>query len=543
MKILGVKTTHDGAIALLDNAKLRFSIEQEKDSHARNSSLSMAAVMKSLERMDDFPDVIAVGGWRDFAAGYSGIDRVQHGRRRFLGREVECFSSSHERSHLFCAYAMSPFKAKQPCYVLTWEGELGSFYRIGESMEITAFPPVLFSPAPRYTYLYYLAKKTPAPVPKWFETHDMAGKLMALAAGGRNAPCTADEQRIVDYLLSPDVREPGQIVSQLPSDKAALPFATPFRDIGEQSQACMDAALKLSEALFDVFHRFAAAHLKERLPLLVNGGCGLNCYWNSKWKDSGLFSDVFVPPCPNDSGSAIGTAADAQHFYTGNPKISWSVYAGEEFLDDAPAPQGWTPAKLNLERVAAYLRAGGVVAWVQGKYEIGPRALGNRSLLAAPFSAAMTAELNRIKQREAYRPIAPVCLEEDVGEHFHWTGPSPYMLYFQKVKNPTLHAVTHVDGSARVQTVARKQNPALHDLLRAFKRIAGVGVLCNTSLNFKGKGFINKASDLFGYAAETGIGLMVVNGRMLERSSIGAERAPQKQPAGASAVREALRVS
>jgi hydroxymethyl cephem carbamoyltransferase len=250
--------------------------------------------------------------------------------------------------------------------------------------------------------------------------------------------------------------------------------------------------------------------MTKRLPLVIGGGCGLNCEWNTRWMESGLFDSVFVPPCTNDSGVAIGAAADAQLHLTGNPKLRWSVYAGEDFIEDFQ-PSGWTRKPLDMDDIAAALQRGEVVAWVNGCYEIGPRALGNRSLLAAPFSSDMTKRLNLLKHRESYRPIAPVCLAEDFAQHFAGPQPSPYMLQFHRVEDQRLQAVTHDDGSARVQTVTREQNPKLYELLQAFKKLTGAGVLCNTSLNFLGRGFINRSSDLFAYASQSGIRTAVVN--------------------------------
>jgi hydroxymethyl cephem carbamoyltransferase len=242
---------------------------------------------------------------------------------------------------------------------------------------------------------------------------------------------------------------------------------------------------------------------------LIAGGCGLNCEWNSRWKECGLFADVFVPPCANDSGSAIGVAIDAQHQLTGSAKVDWSVYSGEEFVLDAE-PDGFRKEPLDLEVVAGALADGKIVAWAQGRYEIGPRALGHRSILAAPFEATMTERLNAIKQREDYRPIAPVCREEDVGRWFDSSAPSPHMLYFTKVRDRRLRAVTHVDGTARVQTISRGENDLLHRLLGAFEARTGVSVLCNTSLNFNGMGFINRRSHLANYARQRGLDAMVV---------------------------------
>ena len=312
------------------------------------------------------------------------------------------------------------------------------------------------------------------------------------------------------HLFKPEPAGGPRILEILPSNKRALAVTAPFADTGLDNARSRNFFRHYSDAIFDVFFAFAKERLTRRLPLVIGGGCGLNCEWNSRWMESGLFDSVFVPPCPNDSGVAIGAAADAQMQLTGNPKLRWSVYAGEDFIEDMQ-PFDWARTDLALDDIAAVLQRGEVVAWVNGRYEIGPRALGNRSLLAAPFSREMTQRLNLLKRRESYRPIAPVCLEEDFARHFDGPRPSPYMLQFHRVQDPSLQAVTHDDGSARVQTVNREQNPKLYALLQAFKRRTGVGVLCNTSLNFHGKGFINRSSDLFRYASESGIGTVVVN--------------------------------
>jgi predicted NodU family carbamoyl transferase len=143
-----------------------------------------------------------------------------------------------------------------------------------------------------------------------------------------------------------------------------------------------------------------------------------------------------------------------------------------------------------------------ILGWVSGKYEIGPRALGNRSILAAPFQDSTRVRLNVIKQREQFRPIAPVCLEEEAAKWFGCDRVSPYMLYTHRVRTDALAAVTHVNGTARIQTVSVATNRKMYELLSAFKARTGYGVLCNTSLNFKGKGFINKIDDLSTYVIE-----------------------------------------
>ena len=154
-----------------------------------------------------------------------------------------------------------------------------------------------------------------------------------------------------------------------------------------------------------------------------------------------------------------------------------------------------------------------ILAWVNEKYEIGPRALGNRSILAAPFKDSTRIRLNNIKQREQFRPIAPVCLEEDAAKWFSCHHPSPYMLYTYIANTDALAAVTHVNKTARLQTVSVNTNKNLYNLLIAFKEQTGYGVLCNTSLNFNGRGFINKNDDLSSYVIKHNLDGFVVEGR------------------------------
>ncbi|MFE2729147.1 carbamoyltransferase C-terminal domain-containing protein [Kitasatospora sp. NPDC059327] len=174
-------------------------------------------------------------------------------------------------------------------------------------------------------------------------------------------------------------------------------------------------------------------------------------------------------------------------------------------------PQRYEIRPLDHGEVARHLRDGKIIGWARGRWEIGPRALGNRSILAAPFTEETTARLNRIKQRESYRPIAPICLEQEAGRWFGGGLPDPYMLYFSRVESADLCAVTHVDGTARTQTVDPTANPAMGALLTAFGELTGFSVLCNTSLNYSGRGFINRSSDLIAYGELHGLDGYVVN--------------------------------
>lgn len=504
MRILSFNSGHDGAVVFVRDGKLAFSFESEKNGFPRYSPLTISNVLHAFSQLDEKPDVMAVGGWvkdnswRPIEAGYFGVDRSDASVRRlkFFGEEIPLFSSTHERAHVFATYGLSPLPQGEPCYVLIWEGSIGCFYEVNQNVEVVRIGQALNAPGNRYAALYALAEKRFPPTKQTHVEPECAGKLMALAAFGKSSVPTADEQRLIDYLLHDESLDDGHWF-----DKAALQ-SSPWFNIGVEDQSFRDLARKHSDAVFDRFLRFAEQRLPERYPLLIGGGCGLNCEWNSRWTEAGLFDYVFVPPCPNDSGSAIGTAVEAMHHFSGRAKLDWRVDAGQPFMDDKPEMTGVSVRSLDLSELAKFLAEGAVIAWIQGRCEIGPRALGHRSILAAPFSENTLRRLNEIKQRESYRPIAPVCLEDEVSRHFAWSGPSPHMLYFQKVLAPELRAVTHIDNSARVQTVNSFQNPRLAALLESFRLLTGFGVLCNTSLNFKGSGFINRTSDLLEYCRE-----------------------------------------
>jgi predicted NodU family carbamoyl transferase len=513
MLILSFKPGHDGTLAAIEDGKLLFSLEAEKDSCPRFDRITPELVALAARRLDKIPDVVAISGWvkgwhsveRPTEAGYFGRDEANISSREqnFMGKNVKIFSSSHERSHVMGAYGMSPIPKGQAAYCLVWEGNIGDFYEIDEEAKVRRIGRVLTDPGNKYSSLFMIGDPNFPKIKGHFRFED-AGKLMALAAYSDRAPLDADEKKLIDYILDSD----GLLLGKSKDDYSW----SKFYDIGVKSTEFKNLAGKFSDAVFERFHAFARQHLTKKLPLVISGGCGLNCDWNTNWAESQLFESVFVPPCPNDSGSAIGTAIDAQLYYTGDPKISWNVYAGDDFVNDIDGvPAGFVAYPLNVDQVAQFLQSGHIIAWVQGRYEIGPRALGNRSILAAPFSDETTVRLNKIKNREDYRPIAPICLEEDAGRLFGRTTPSPHMLYFNKVLTDSLRAVTHVDGSARVQTVSNADNPAMYSLLKAFKQQTDFGVLCNTSLNFNGRGFINRTSDLLEYCVTRELDGFVVN--------------------------------
>ncbi|MDX3853430.1 3'-hydroxymethylcephem-O-carbamoyltransferase [Streptomyces sp. AK02-01A] len=517
MLVVALKPGHDGAVAAIDNRRLLYSLESEKDSRPRYTSLLPTTILDIAERLDAVPDVVALGGWSDLrptrisytGAGYEGTNEPTVTTSRFFGKEVRFFTSTHERSHIYMALGMAPRDSSPVRSVLVWEGDVGAFYLVDSQQRIVRKIPVMTGPGARYSFLFGLADPT-FPDSGGKPRLNDAGKLMALAAFGNADDASPDIKHVVERILKQDSMYPA------PKDE--------YRDsvlynAGVESIECKTAAALLTERLFETFAQVAREHMPAGSPLYISGGCGLNCDWNSQWAELGHFSSVFVAPCTNDSGSALGTAIDALSTFTGDPHIEWSVYSGLDFVSDTrPDASRWRSCPLDHDALAAALAAGRVVAWVQGRWEIGPRALGNRSLLTEPFGAAARDRLNAIKQREDYRPIAPCCRVEDLATVFHEDFEDPHMLYFRHVRESSgLRAVTHVDGTARVQTVRDSGNPQLHELLSAFAAKRGVGVLCNTSLNFNGEGFINRMSDLVLYCESRGVRDMVVGDTWYQR--------------------------
>lgn len=508
--ILGIKDGHDGALALIVGNHLSFCVEAEKDNGFRYSSITPDVLLKVMRVIDRPLDVIAQSGWRravdsdcdDIGAGYVGLDSIIYSPCTMMGQKVSYFTSSHERSHLLCAYGLSPFPQGQPCYALIWEGQFGEFYRIDKDVNITSLGRVIDNPGDRFAFLYGLADPTFNLRPGQIRLSD-AGKLMAIAAYGNADEIDEDGQYIIDVLL--DKHTDFRTISKEHFQNG------PYYNIGIEHSRFATLAHHFSNAIFEIFYQFAKEAIFDRAPLLIVGGCGLNCDWNTKWIETALFSDIFVPPCSNDSGSAIGTAIDALLHTKGIAKIRWTPYAGESACDDIENPSHFTQEQYSPRRVAELLDNGCVLGWVQGRYEMGPRALGNRSILAAPYPRENLIRLNKIKNREGFRPIAPLCLEENMGDYFYPAHPSPYMLEFRKVISKAIPAVTHVDHSARPQSVTESQNPRIHQLLTEYKKVSGIGVLCNTSLNFHGRGFINRLSDLCRFALEHGLDGFIFN--------------------------------
>jgi carbamoyltransferase len=217
---------------------------------------------------------------------------------------------------------------------------------------------------------------------------------------------------------------------------------------------------------------------KENLVFM--GGCALNCSANTKLLD--IYNQVWIMPNPGDAGSSLGAAA-AIH----GKHLSWKgPYLGEKVLGKYP-----------VDSIFEQLVKNKIAAVVNGRAEYGPRALGNRSIFADPRDPLCKDLVNTVKEREMFRPFAPVVMEEHVSEWFEIDRPTPYMQYAVRCRRPELiPAVVHKDGTSRVQTVNKEQHPGLYELLKKWKKHSGVPVLLNTSLNIKGQPLLNDLNDI-----------------------------------------------
>jgi carbamoyltransferase len=244
--------------------------------------------------------------------------------------------------------------------------------------------------------------------------------------------------------------------------------------------------------------------------LCLTGGVALNCVANGRVLREGPFEHVFVIPAPGDDGQAIGKLlleikrlgyAVETEMKTAYYGPEYPTPAVEAALQAARGPVRRIPVKGEelLREVAARLDHGQVVGWYQGRSELGPRALGHRCILADPRRSGMRDHVNRrVKDREWYRPLAPIVTEERAADFFELSSPSPFMAIAVAVrpdKRCLIPSCTHVDGSARVQTLTRAQDPRCHQLLRMFEMRTGIPVLINTSFNRRGEPLVETPYD------------------------------------------------
>ena len=465
--------------------------------------------------------------------------------------------SEHHLSHAASAFYPSPF---HEAAVLTADG-VGEWATTslavgrGEDLKITRemhFPHslgLLYS-----AFTYHLG----------FKVNSGEYKVMGLAPYGE--PRFA--RRIRDHLI--DVKADGSFRLDMAyfdyctgltmtNARFSQLFGMPVREAEQDlTQDHMDMAASVQAVTEEVMIRLArsAARQTGLRNLCLAGGVALNCVANGKLLRDGAFDGIWVQPAAGDAGGALGAALYAYHGFLGKERRAAPVgdsmqgaYLGpaytqpdiERRLGRAGAVYDVLDDATLMTTCAADLAAGKAVGWFQGRMEFGPRALGGRSILADPRSPAMQSTLNlKVKFRESFRPFAPSVLREDVGDWFDFGGDSPYMLVVAEVKDTrrvpvppdagafsgidklkvprsTIPAVTHVDHSARLQTVEARTNARYHALLTEFKRQTGCPVLVNTSFNVRGEPIVNLPEEAFRCFMGTGIEALAIGNCYLRK--------------------------
>ncbi|MEW6189876.1 MAG: carbamoyltransferase C-terminal domain-containing protein, partial [Actinomycetota bacterium] len=280
----------------------------------------------------------------------------------------------------------------------------------------------------------------------------------------------------------------------------------------------------------------AALHLANHLysitgekNLCVAGGVGLNSVMNAAFLRESPFEHIFIQPAANDAGTSLGCALYIWHMLLGRERnyIMEHAYYGPEFsndeikrtLENHGVPHSYieNPARIGAELVAR----GKIVGWFQGRMEAGPRALGNRSILADPRDPNMKDILNKkVKHRESFRPFAPSVLEECAREYFDDYYPSPFMLLVLPIKESKkgmIPAVCHVDGTGRLQTVTGEENPVYWELINEFKKITGIPLVLNTSFNVRGQPIVMSPADALECFLSTQLDCLIMGNYLSEK--------------------------
>jgi carbamoyltransferase len=476
-----------------------------------------------------------------------------------LELEKRLLFSEHHFSHAASAYYPSPF---DEAVVLTMDG-VGEWatttvaHGRDEKLEIHKeihFPHslgLLYS-----AFTYYLG----------FKVNSGEYKVMGLAPYGEPRFAGLIRDKLIDikddgsFWLDQSYFDYCTGLTMTNQRFAAL-FGQPVRqpDKDRLTPFHMDVAASIQAVTEEAVLRMARALAREYrvANLCLAGGVALNCVANGKVLRDGAFEHIWIQPAAGDAGGAVGAALAAWHHQLGQPRRAadnrgdrmQGSYLGPAYDEDeierrlaaAGAVFDVLPEAEMLDRTAAALAAGQVVGWVQGRMEFGPRALGARSILGDARSPAMQKTMNlKIKYRESFRPFAPAVLREAVGDWFELEQDSPYMLLVADVRDrkrrqmneaeralfgidklnvprSEIPAVTHVDYSARVQTVHAETNPRFHALLSRFRALTGVPVLVNTSFNVRGEPIVCTPEDAYRCFMGTEMDLLVCGRAILEK--------------------------
>lgn len=477
-----------------------------------------------------------------------------------VGKGIPLLFAEHHESHAASAFFPSPFESAA---VLTVDGVgewATSSYGVGRGNRVQMLKEMHFphSLGLLYSAFTYFTG---------FKVNSGEYKVMGLAPYGQ--PRFA--QAIFDHLI--DLKEDGSFAMnqeyfdycaglKMTGPKMEPLFGGPPRKPESKlTQREMDLAASVQAVTEEIVLRMARHIRKEtgERHLCLAGGVALNCVANGKLLRSGIFDDIYIQPAAGDAGGALGAALAAYHHYHDKPRpavtgMDWQhgSYLGPEYSDDEItaqlAPFGAQSTRMADDsslcaEVARLMAEGRVVGWFQGRMEFGPRALGARSIIGDARSPEMQKIMNlKIKFRESFRPFAPAVLAEKVGEWFDHDRASPYMLIVADVlekhrralseseealwgidrlniPRSSIPAVTHVDCSARLQTVHRETNPVFHRLISEFDRLTACPVVVNTSFNVRGEPIVESPEQAYTCFMRTEMDVLVLGRHILLKSA------------------------
>jgi carbamoyltransferase len=556
VNILGINCfSHDTAAALLQDGEPVAFIEEERFSRDKHTKAFPDAAIEFCLRTAGIGigdvDVVAFAHKAGVDYARAALDAVKRAAPKRLGfqtyvdlnlkRKERAFrrrwgyhgrtiNVGHHQAHAASAYFASPF---DDAAVLTLD-------RGGDFLSTT----LAHGQGNRFRTLHevrnpYSLGEIYTAVTWWLGFHPNAdeGKVMGLAPYGtdRYVPAFRDFVRLTpDGLFTVDLSWfRYQVEGAVPWSKRFVEkFGPPrvpesdltrhFEDVAFGVQALTEeAGLHLARAL----HRFTGSK-----NLCLSGGVALNSVMNARLLGETPFEHIFIQPAAGDAGNALGAALHVWHQELGRPR-AWRMehaFFGPEYTD-SEIKEALAERQLSFQEVAdptveaaELLSRSKIVGWFQGRAEVGPRALGARSILADPRKAEMKDIVNeQVKHREGFRPFAPSVLDERGAEYFEGYYPNPFMLLVLPIrpeKRDVIPAVTHVDGTGRLQTVQRDSNPLYYRLIEEFERRTGVPVILNTSYNLRGEPIVHRPDEAITDFLTTGMDALLLGRFLLEKS-------------------------
>ncbi len=543
--ILGLNMGHDGAAAVVRDGRLVGALSRERLSRIKKEAgasialidyvLSMAnATIHDVDavafavydyRPDNEVKVFSEDGTQEIVRHLYDVPfrRLCLPYQVRIGETISkpAFFVQHHVSHCASAYYTSPFD-KAACFSLDASmvrPEACSLFAYGEGTRLFPF----YCPGLMIGNAYSIFTQKLGLGSGLFK----AGTTMGLAAYGEPSEKARKKAPFYgqSFYTRPTIPDDLTFIDVMWSDLSQLPPHVSFPESRKDSAEAMGIAASLQHIFEEAIVSYASRLYEETRAfnggnMCLSGGSFLNCNANTAVKTRTPFRNVHLFPAAGDDGTAVGAALWLAHHLRDEARASYTpgqtVYLGKAY----PTPADFGGEPLDLQIVAEALAEGKIVAWYQGGAEFGPRALGHRSILADPRDPHMRDHINfRVKRREWFRPLAPAVLAEQAREWFEFDGDSPFMLHTTRVLRPRdVPAVTHVDGSARPQTVTRSDTPLLYDLIRAFQQITGVPILLNTSLNVNGEPLVETPEDARRFYDTAPADILVVNDRMLRRA-------------------------